>query len=109
MQTQSWNFPKPRNLLIYPKQVYKNIAIDKHVTAFGELGLTGEVRGVTQAEKRVVDSIKLGFKKIIIPKYNYNAVKKYADKIEIVAVSYLSQAIKHLFSDANTNEVPIKD
>ena len=87
----------------------KNIAIDKHVTAFGELGLTGEVRGVTQAEKRVVDSIKLGFKKIIIPKYNYNAVKKHADKIEIVAVSYLSQAIKHLFSDANTNEVPIKD
>ena len=85
----------------------KNVPIDKTVSAFGELGLTGEVRGVTHAEKRVADSIKLGFKKIIIPKYNYNACKKYADKIELVPVSYLSQAIKSLFSDKKGEEIPI--
>ncbi len=77
----------------------KNIAIDKNVTAFGELGLSGEVRGVTFAEKRVADSIKYGFEKIIIPKRNYDACKKYSDKIEIIPVSYLSQALKYLFND----------
>ena len=81
----------------------KNIAIDKNITAFGELGLSGEVRGVTFAEKRVADSIKYGFEKIIIPKRNYDACKKYNDKIEIIPVSYLSQAIKYLFGDKTEN------
>ena len=84
----------------------KNIIIDKTVAAFGEVGLTGEVRGVTYAEKRVADSIKLGFKKIILPKSKYNACKKFADKIELVPVSYLSQAIKHLFQDKKAEEIP---
>ena len=77
----------------------KNIAIEKTITAFGEIGLTGEVRGVSQAEKRVNDSIKFGFKKIIIPKRNYDTVKKYQDKIEIIPVSHLYQAIKIVFAD----------
>lgn len=76
----------------------KNIPIDKSITAFGEVGLTGEIRPVSQAEKRVLDSIKFGFKKIIIPKRNYDSVKKHASKIEIIPVSYLSQAVKTLFS-----------
>ena len=80
----------------------KNIAIDKNITAFGELGLSGEVRGVTFADKRVADSIKYGFEKIIIPKRNYDACKKYSDKIEIIPVSYLSQALKYLFNDKTT-------
>lgn len=82
----------------------KNTPVDKSVIAFGELGLTGEVRGVTQAEKRVADSIKLGFKTVILPKYNYNSVKKYGDKINIVPVAYLSQAIKYLFGNAQNEE-----
>lgn len=81
----------------------KNIPIDKSLTAFGEVGLTGEVRTVSFAEKRVSDAIKFGFKSIIIPSRNYDSVKKYADKIQIIPVSYLSQAIKHLFSE-NSNE-----
>ena len=81
----------------------KNIAIDKNVTAFGELGLSGEVRGVTFAEKRVADSIKYGFEKIIIPKRNYDACKKYSTQIEIIPISYLSQAIKYLFGDKTEN------
>ena len=83
----------------------KNQPIEKTTTAFGEVGLTGEIRPVSQAEKRVVDSIKFGFKKIIIPKRNYDSVKKYKDKIEIIPVSYLSQAIKTLFTnDENITE-----
>lgn len=76
----------------------KNSAIEKTVTAFGEIGLTGEVRAVSFAEKRVQNAIKLGFKKIVIPKRNYESVKKFENKIEIVPVSYLSQAIKEVIT-----------
>ncbi len=82
----------------------KNIPIDKTLTAFGELGLTGEVRSVNYSEKRVLDAIKFGFKKIIIPKRNYESVKKHGDKIEIIPVSYLSQAIKLLFNSEAKND-----
>ena len=77
----------------------KNVAIDKSLTAFGELGLTGEVRAVSFAEKRVQNAIKLGFKAVILPKRNYDSVKKYADKIELIPVSYVSQAVKKLFGE----------
>ena len=77
----------------------KNVAVDKSLTAFGELGLTGEVRAVSFAEKRVQNAIKLGFKAVILPKRNYDSVKKYADKIELIPVSYVSQAVKKLFGE----------
>lgn len=75
----------------------KNLAVKKDLTAFGEVGLTGEIRAVSFSEKRVQNAIKLGFKTVILPKRNYDSVKKYADKIEIIPVSYLSQAIKNAF------------
>lgn len=37
---------------------YRNEPIDKYTAVFGEVGLTGEVRGVTFAEKRVNECIK---------------------------------------------------
>ena len=77
----------------------KNIPISKDVTAFGELGLTGEIRGVTYAEKRVLDAVKFGFKTIFVPYPNFDSVKKHKDKINIIPVSYVSQAIKKLFSE----------
>ena len=76
----------------------KNSPVEKTTTAFGELGLTGEIRAVSFAEKRVLNAIKLGFKKVVIPKRNYDAVKKYEGKIEIKPVSYLSQAIKEVIT-----------
>lgn len=72
----------------------KNVPVEKTVTAFGEIGLTGEIRAVAFAEKRVLNAIKLGFKKIIVPKRNYDSVKKYLDKIEIITVSHIYEAIK---------------
>jgi DNA repair protein RadA/Sms len=83
----------------------KNIPISKDVTAFGELGLTGEIRGVTYAEKRVLDAVKFGFKTIFVPYPNFDSVKKHKDKINIIPVSYVSQAIKKLFSESEQSNV----
>ena len=52
-----------------------NIPVPKEVCAFGEIGLTGEVRGVTQAEKRVAECVRLGAKKIVLPAKTATACK----------------------------------
>ena len=76
---------------------YKNVPIEKTTCAFGEIGLTGEVRPIMQAEKRVAESIRLGFKKIVLPARNLSQVEKYKEKIEIIPVKHVYQAIKILF------------
>ncbi len=71
--------------------------IDKYTAVFGEVGLTGEVRAVQYAEKRVSECVKMGFKRVLLPAKNLKSVAKYADKISIVPVLYLGTMLKSLF------------
>ena len=73
-----------------------DVAIDKYTAVFGEVGLTGEVRPVSYADKRVNECIKTGFKRVILPAKNVKACKKYEDKIELIPVQYVTQMVKHL-------------
>ena len=73
---------------------FKGIPVDKGTAVFGEIGLTGEVRGVSNAEKRVNECVKMGFARVVIPAKNKAACEKHRDKIEIVPVSTLWQALK---------------
>lgn len=70
--------------------------IDKYTALFGEVGLTGEIRPVSQADKRVNECIKTGFKRVILPAKNMKVCQKYADKIELFPVQYVGQMIKAL-------------
>ncbi len=47
---------------------FRNKALDAHLMAFGEVGLSGEVRSVTMAKQRVAEAAKLGFTTCIVPK-----------------------------------------
>ncbi|HIY77666.1 MAG TPA: DNA repair protein RadA [Candidatus Borkfalkia excrementavium] len=78
---------------------YKNVPVDKYTAVFGEVGLTGEVRGVTFAEKRVNECVKMGFKRVIFPAKNFKSVKKFEDKIDLVPVRYVNQMISKLFPE----------
>jgi len=71
---------------------FRNIPVDETIAVTGEVGLTGEVRAVSFIEKRIAECKKLGFKKIIIPKNNHEAVKDIKG-IEIWPVENLRQAI----------------
>ena len=71
--------------------------IDKYTAAFGEVGLTGEVRAVSYAEKRVAECVKMGFKKVLVPAKNMKSMTKYMDRIDIVPVLYVNTMIKNLF------------
>ena len=80
---------------------HTDIPIDKYTAVFGEVGLTGEVRAVSYAEKRVQECVKIGFKRVILPAKNMKTVAKYADKITIVPVLYVNTMIKTLFKNQN--------
>ena len=66
--------------------------------AFGEVGLTGEVRPVFNAMERLSEAQKQGFKVAIIPKGN--SPKKTIKGIKIISVGYLYQAIQYLVENS---------
>ena len=73
-----------------------DVPIDKYTAVFGEVGLTGEVRSVTYAEKRVNECIKTGFKTVVLPAKNMKTCEKFKDKIQLVPVNYVNQMVKAL-------------
>lgn len=59
----------------------------------GEVGLTGEVRRVSRIEQRVQEAVKLGFKRVIIPKKNMGSWTIPAG-IEVIGVDHVGEALK---------------
>ena len=57
---------------------YRNAAVESDTMIFGEVGLTGEVRAVSQAEQRVREAEKLGFKVCCIPQSNMKYIRSNA-------------------------------
>lgn len=49
---------------------FRNTPIDTSMAAIGEIGLTGELRAVSQIERRLAEVLKLGFKVCLIPQAN---------------------------------------
>lgn len=72
---------------------FRNKSIDPYTIVFGEVGLTGEVRGVNMAEKRVLEAAKLGFKKCILPKANLKGLEDIAD-MKLYGVSNISEVLE---------------
>lgn len=58
---------------------YRNKPVDPYTMIFGEVGLTGEIRAVPMAEKRVVEASKLGFKQCVVPEANIKSLKNIGD------------------------------
>lgn len=53
---------------------YKNKPLDAKTIAFGEVGLTGEVRSVNQAEQRVIEVKKMGYEVCVLPQVNKEVI-----------------------------------
>ena len=80
-------------LVVAISSSYRNKAVDPYTIVFGEVGLAGEMRAVTMAEKRVYEAKKLGFKTVILPKGNAEAVKGI-EGIEVLQVSNVGSLLK---------------
>lgn len=74
---------------------YKNKAVDPGTIIFGEVGLTGEIRGISQAELRIKEAKKMGFKRCILPKSNIDGmVLAQNHEITLIGVSNVSEALQ---------------
>ena len=75
---------------------FRNLQVPPEVAVFGEVGLTGEVRGVLQAQARAREAQTLGFKKLILPASNKSGLEKLLG-IRVVGVRNLEEAMDELF------------
>jgi len=73
-----------------------NKIIDKDIVVFGEIGLTGEVRPVYNGEERILEAIKQGFKKVILPKAN--TPKNNIKGVVLLGVETLTDALNYFLS-----------
>jgi DNA repair protein RadA/Sms len=62
----------------------------------GEVGLTGEVRAIGQADTRIYESAKMGFNRCIVPQSNLKRLPAM-EGVEIAGVSTVSEAVESLF------------
>lgn len=74
---------------------FRNKAISPGLAAFGEVGLSGEVRGVSMAKLRVAEAQKLGFDTCIVPRVCVEECKK-SSTIKVIGVKNVQEAIDFL-------------
>lgn len=74
---------------------FRNQPLPSDMAFFGEVGLTGEIRTVTQAARRIAEIQKMGFKRCMLPFDSLGSVDK-CDGIKLVAVRSLTDALEYI-------------
>jgi len=75
---------------------FKNMTVDPQTAVFGEIGLTGEVRGAMQASVRAREAQALGFKKIVMPASNVAGLERLLG-VRVIGVKSVDEALDALF------------
>ena len=70
---------------------YRDVIVDPDCVIIGEISLSGEIRNVSNLEKRIYEAQKLGFKKAIVPKLSKKLPSNF--EIEVIQVPRLMDAI----------------
>lgn len=75
----------------------KDMILKDDVIAFGEIGLAGEIRGVSNAQQRVNEAVRMGFRKIVIPYHNFRTLPDdVKNQAEIVGVRTIRDAFTEI-------------
>ena len=72
--------------------------LDKRMVVFGEVGLAGEIRGVSQPEIRIKEAKKLGFSTCLIPKSNMEACSAVKG-MQLLGVDAIASLMDVLFQN----------
>jgi DNA repair protein RadA/Sms len=75
---------------------FKEIPVDFKTVLIGEVGLTGEIRGVNSIEKRLLEAKKMGFERAVIAEANAE-ISKEIKNMEIIPVNNIRQVMEILF------------
>ena len=74
---------------------FRNRPLDPRMVVFGEVGLTGEVRAISQAERRVKEASKMGFSRCLMPKNNVSQLSSDSN-LECIGVDSIEKALDFL-------------
>lgn len=78
---------------------FTNRPIPSDTILVGEVGLGGEVRGVSRIETRLKEAVHMGFKRCILPKKNLKGISPHiSEKIQLVGVDLVDHAIQAILS-----------
>ncbi len=79
---------------------YRNKSLGGNILLFGEVGLVGEVRAVSQAERRVGEAIKTGYTTCILPESNRQSIVRAGnlqlDSIRLIGVKHIREILEYL-------------
>ena len=80
----------------------RDVPVDPELAVVGEIGLSGEMRSVSQLERRINEAARLGFKRILVPEAGSGFSSK---DIQVLTAGTLKDAIKAgLVKNKNTDE-----
>lgn len=86
-------------ILLAISSSFLNKALPSDLIVLGEVGLGGEVRGVSRVETRLKEAIHMGFKKCILPKRNMKGLSSsFMEKIQLIDVELVDQAIRSVLA-----------
>ncbi|MBA7629500.1 DNA repair protein RadA [subsurface metagenome] len=71
----------------------RDVAVDPELAAMGEVGLSGELRAVSQLDRRINEAARLGFKRCLVPKIGAE-VSPIPKDIKLIPASTLKEAIR---------------
>ena len=74
----------------------KDIPIYENLVAFGEIGLSGELRSVPRAQARVTEAARMGFTKCILPAACLKQITSCPDTIQLIGVKRLRDAVRQI-------------
>ena len=81
-------------LLLAIVSSFKNRPLPKDMVIFGEVGLSGEIRPVPSGQERLLEAVKHGFKRAVVP--FANVPKGGVNNMEVIGVKRLSDALSAL-------------
>ncbi len=71
----------------------RDIPINDKLIAFGEVGLSGEIRSVPRVQARVIEAARMGFTECVLPKSSLKQLTKIPNGITVTPVRNLKEAI----------------
>lgn len=73
---------------------HRDVIVPKDMIIFGEVGLTGEIRAVSQVQQRINEAAKMGFKKAIIPHANLEGLSR-PDDFTVIGLKHIGEMLKY--------------
>ena len=74
--------------------MFKGLAKKPKIKAIGEIGLTGDLRSVRNAERMINEASRMGFDRVILPEKNRQLIKKIPEGLTLTGVKNIKEAIK---------------